>query len=405
MNKYFLLGILLLILNSLDIVYLVAFKFDLPVPELYIVLVTLIIFIIFIIFKRYSYNNLIYFLIGIFYFLFQLLNGIFHTSSFSYPIVVFISFSFTIYLVQIFYKCEKKELYFFIKLIFFTSIILYFFIDVFSIFVLFKSQHVLLSNNLPFLLLTGLTIYITEISSKEKLKVFLFLFLYISWIFISAYLYTTDFRIQMKAIGLSLSLLIGFMLFVLVKGFIPITKKFTPFIILIAIIFIFIGFYFIVDYLLLNSLEGRETSLGLRIAVGVLMIQEVMNGTLTDLIFGYGLGSSMQDFYIPFGTTFFYLKSHSGLLSLFYEHGLISIILIFIPIIMFTFNFNRKNKSLEKDFYNNSFLLLLILLIASWFVLNILYIIAINVPNYGHQSQLISVILLAIYLNKIIYKN
>jgi hypothetical protein len=35
--------------------------------------------------------------------------------------------------------------------------------------------------------------------------------------------------------------------------------------------------------------------------------------------------------------------------------------------------------------------------------LNVFYIIAVNVPDYGHQTQLFLILLLGVFLNKIIF--
>ena len=136
------------------------------------------------------------------------------------------------------------------------------------------------------------------------------------------------------------------------------------------------------------------------------MMNDVFDSPFFRIIFGFGLGSTMQEWTVIYNNVSYSLRSHSGLLSLFYEHGLFLLLLLGVMFykFLFKFNFNYENIGIEgkrhAGIYN---IFLLLFLFLAWLILNTFYTIAINVPDYGHQTQLISLLLLGVYLNKVIF--
>lgn len=395
----------------MDLLYVVTNKLGLSPGFIYLSIVPLVVFLLFSMYGKYTYRDSYIFLFLVAYFVLQLINGLVNGSLPQYAFVTFISFALTIYLIQIFTKMRIEELFQFVKSIFYITIVFYMFMDFASILVMGKSQHVILTNNLPFLLLTGIAISISDKKGKISILPVIFLLVYALWIYISVVYFTSDQRFQLKALAISAVITFLFVSLYGLGKFIPRMKRLASLkvsvslVVVVACVLFGILLYFTIKYLFDNPLEGRETSIGLRISVASLMVKDFFEGSIFDWLFGFGLGSSMQEFPASIGTQIIFLKSHSGLLSLFYEHGTLFILLILLMFVKFTKApvLSGRLPSAEKRHYKIYNVSLLITIFMVWIMLNTVYLIAINVPNYGSQSQLVSSLLLLVFLNRVIF--
>lgn len=398
----------ILFLNSLDLLYLIAFKVGAPVAEVYLITAGLSMILVMFNLGRYTKRELKIFLFLSGYLFIKLTQGLLEADEPLYSIVVFMSFLFIIRFVQFSLKISKDELLYFIKSIFYLTIILYLMVDLLSIILMGKSQHVVLSNIAPFLLLTALVL--SKSSERNKWAPILFVSCYLLWVCISIRYFTIDQRYQVKAFSL-LTLLVMSYFGAIFFSYIFELFKFKK----LANIDIAVSMSFLLIFLFASSLMTlylfggeinniRGSSLGLRGQVALIMLNDVFdNGSFIVSIFGYGLGSSMKEFHVIFGDYDLFLRSHSGFLSLVYEHGLLSIFIYIFSIIFISFPFGYEFTGDKSDRVVLFFLL--VTLVVFWSILNTIYLISISVPNYGHQTQILSVLLLAIYLNRSIFND
>ena len=391
----------LLIINLAEIFYQVSFKLGLDYGGVYIFFFGLALLIILMGIPRLNDNNVLVLSLLIFYCTFQLFNGFYGGSEIKDGVIVFISL-FIIYFVSVFCACLtldelKWHLVWFNK----RTIFILVFMDMLSIFFMGKSQHVILSNILPILLISSIVL-----SYDREKGLILYLLAYASWILVSVYFFTSDHRLQLKAVAVSLLLCFAYFLFFSIRNIFKLSffRKSGAKTYIFMTTTVLLCNYLIYDYLSSNPYSARETSLTLRYLVADSQINDYISGNWFNMVFGYGFGSSITTYQVHIIEYIHSLKSHSGFFSLIYEHGVFFLI-SFVLFIYFIFHdqkktYNISKINLDKGFFQFSIFLLVSILIS----LNTFYLISVPVPNYAHQSQIILVTATFVYLRKKIYE-
>lgn len=402
-----------LYLSTIELLYHASFKLNLPPSLVYILSICLIGPILLANIKVVSYNSLISFSLFLFYSSFHFLNSYFNSENIGYFFVVFLSFNLVALIFTMSMSWDLKTLFLMIKKLYYATLIYLVAVDIISITIMSKSQHVILSNILPILFFSAVALAME--GGAIHWRPVKALLLYILWIIVSVTCFTSDMRFQMKAVMLFffLSFLHGGYLLVTRFVFGGVTLKLSRRqIVLLAFVlltcFLIVISYFI-GYLSESPLSGRERSLGLRLLVAKEMLNDFWSGSLLNQVVGYGFGSSMKTYFFNLHGYKTLLRSHSGVLSLFYEHGLIASLLVVLLVpVLFGKELSIKKTTANKKINNKSrmiYLYLLLMLICSWIVLNLFYLISVPVPNYAHQSQMPMFIMLLIYFNRKSFEN
>lgn len=393
-----LLVIIFVMMNSVDILYMSAYKFGFSVVGSYATLFSISFFLlIFINKKTFSKVSIAIYLLYLSYLSFQLLNGAFNSQEAEFSFVPFLCLLLAPLIVSIYGNFSRDEQLSIIKGVLFYSIILYLFVDFFSVIFINKSQHVILSNVLPFLTIALLLVIGFDKNCKPFFYFILYAF-YVFWIFISIFYFTEDLRIQVKAFSITIFIYFS-AVFLWLSSCINSrlkTRKVSRISssILGVLVIMSAGISSAILYFspIILEIFDRETSYFLRNAVSLYLIDELVSGNFFNIIFGYGFGSSFKEVEVFYNGVSFSLKSHSGLVSVVYENGLL-FFPFFVVFLFWSFGLSSKAISFREYF-------LTLILLFTFLILNLVYLVAIFVPNYVHQSQFVLFLLCVMFLKR-----
>jgi len=258
------------------------------------------------------------------------------------------------------------------------------------------SLSILFQNQFPLLLFAWVTLQKIRIKNKKlNLNFGIFYLSVIFFIFSNIFL-ATGARFQFKIPAVCMLIIISNYLF-MNENYITIARKYTRIILFIAfcvLISILCFFYFM--HLIDIVLSVRSVSFFQRLFIAQSMISEIYS-SLSNLLLGFGMGSSQKSFvYDWYDIETGYLPTHSGLLALFYEVGLIGISLIIILILP-----KKKKKSkINKGVSINNSKQLLLVFFTVWLVMNIVSIWIVPVQNFYYNASMIFAVLLVTLLYK-----
>lgn len=410
-----LLSFLLLAVNSADIIFHSALKFEYDTTVTFLLIYTSVLCMFLVIPKKLEITKRFWFFLFVLfcYLSLQMINGYVVTKTVYMPALSLICIVSVIYFWKILDGICFKKVVALMTNIYFLTFLFYIFCDIGSLIFLSKSQHVLLSNVLPFQLLIMMCLTILFSEKPILLKVIrLFFVLFVLYTVSSALIFTEDKRLQMKVIILIPSIFLLYFFMVKLKPFFvnKFNKRFylvwlPMFTLMLCLAGIPITLYFGFKYYDLAEVLNRGTSGTLRIMINSERLNEVFASWATTLS-GYGLGSSSKANLILFAERFHVLKSHSGIVSLIYEHGFLGFAIILTVLIYFFYSNLSSNQCLKlsephlsKIFYAFALLFVTFLL---WILLNIVYLIAVPTSNYVDQTQIYSLVLIVFVLRKII---
>jgi hypothetical protein len=414
-NKTTYLAILLVVMNSSDLLSLIFKNISIYPPVGYLFTVMISFFIIMSYHRNYIiskklYNILVFVNI---YLILKLAQGLIYADEYVYPFLVFFIFNITIYIYIMFDEFSESELNLLLKKMIYYSILIYFFFDFINLIVLGKgSLLVVLQNNFTTWILAITVFVVTTNTKKEIPKMIIVLLLLCFWLYFS-HTYDITSRIQMKIVGLlSILILILFAVYPFKRFFSKFNSRFSvrfmiPLIVLFGIFFVAIlAVYSYNNFLEFNML--RSVSYDKRLLITEAMFTDV-NKNIFNTLFGFGIGSSIKPFYVIFDGLTLRYTSHSGFVSFYYEHGVISIIFfMYLCFIIFT---NKKilvfKKEISRLFYGKLnrgiILLLLLVLLFNWIYLNVTYLFAMPIADFYHNTQIILYILLVIIVKKLLF--
>jgi hypothetical protein len=410
-NKIHIIGLLLLILNSYDIIVLIIRTVGLGEFESVICFIISIIVLIYL-FKliNTSLRTILLLFIILLYLNFQLYNGLYYPATIDAILPSYIGIFTLMYLVMQLKTFSNNDIYKLLKIITFGSVIVLISFDILNLIVKRNSLMIVIQNDAPLLILSLLIIYITsydKYNSKRSLKYF---YLFLLWMPISYVLAQHSTRLQIKSLAFTILIIMIIFLLNKLKIFIPKLKtnfsiKIAPIIYLMLIVIpILIIAPIVLDYTMHSF--GRSGSGIIRLAVAQVMTEELMNTKLS-LLFGYGLGSSNQEFFIGDHTlgiaTWTDAKSHSGIMTLFFEHGIVG--LLFASLLLLNYIYRKKifivSYSSKLSNHKGLVLLLLLLTIGLWIVQNVIYVIGIPATYPFHHAQLPLYLVLLAYLSNL----
>lgn len=396
-------------MNSMDIFNNVVLKLDFPYFNSYIFLSCFSITLIFLLnlnrIQKKIRNVFLYTLIIIFsYFIIQFLNGLFHTDNYKSSLVVFLSFIFSITLIVTLRSTDGLSIRYYLKGLYYLTLAIYPVVDFLSIIFLDKSQHVLIENVLPILAIGSFVLIITAASNIEKLFLIISFLIYITWGVLSVFYFTDDQRFQIKAYLFLMAIFVFYFFFILLNKIAVIrnimeNKIFVCFSCILTIVFGLIVLIPVYLNIMEYDLVDRGSSYYLRNLVGSFMLKDWAGGGILNILFGKGLGASFLEYCTEYNEKQVCLKSHSGLISLLYEHG-VFLGIIFIGSIFFWFRVFVLNPSKLKPIVkrrDSSILISIFLILAFIVFYNFTYIFSVPVPNYGEQTQMIFCIILLMY--------
>lgn len=331
------------------------------------------------------------------YFVFQLLNSLFSGANLLGSFSVFAMMVFSLYMALTLRNYENDVLHKILFLVVKYTIFLMIFFDLLNHIVGGNSLFQIFQNNAPILLMSLIILHYYSHDIKQKNFLVKLFFLYLVWTAISYSLGNAYLRIQYKSVVLVFLLLLGLFFIVKFRLFVPFFNKklLLRYISPLLFIIMIIGLFGMVSYIydLIIELIPRRGSGEIRIAVAEVMFFETVQNIFTT-IFGQGLGSSHHTYLINDSE---HVKSHSGLMILFYEQGLIGLILF----IFFALSFFLRKKIYIFNFKykrGQAFLFLLLLALL-WVVQNMVYIIGFPAAEVFHQSQIMTYIVLATFLS------
>jgi hypothetical protein len=400
--------LILFLLNISDLYYLIFNTFKINIFMGYILMQIILIGFL-IKYNKYTINRNLYNFLIIFnlYLIIKLVQGLLNSDESVYtPFIVILEFNLIVYIYHMFSKLQQKELLYILKIIYIYSILLYSILDFINLIIFNKgSLVVILQNNLIIWIISLFTLLLLE--KRKYINILIFVYL-LTWLFISFNLDLMA-RVQVKIIILLLITSLFVLLLVIFK---KIIFKFTSIIsmryFLPTIILIFIA----ISLLVINEMNvtdnihelGRSVSLQKRILIADAMNNNIHSNIISNL-FGYGLGTSMHHFSFVFSNTQLLYPSHSGIMSLYYEHGAF---VIFIFIFIFILFFIKNKIKFIYDYKHNSIIQnkriislgLLIILFINWIVLNLIYLYALPIGDFFHHMQIVVLILLIVILKK-----
>jgi hypothetical protein len=390
-------SVLFAIITISDIWFLSANVLSLNTHILYSFILCICAFLLYIYLKKLSRNQSKIFLIGLIYFIFQTVNGLFNNAENLANISVFIMISFSLYVLLILRNLSNDILFQIIKKTTFYTIFLLIFFDLLNHIIGGNSLFLIFQNNSPTVLMTLIILHYYSNNKKEKSFIIKILFLYIFWTFTSYSLGNGYLRIQYKALILLSIIIISLFFVIKIKFFVPYLNKklflryIVPVIYLFILFLLFGSMSYIYDYII--EFIPRKGSGEIRMAVAEVMFSDVTT-SVYNTIFGFGFGSSNHIFSI---NGVHEASPHSGLMILFYEQGLFGVFLLtFIGLSFFI----RKKIYLTKEKIKrgDAFLFLLILSFL-WIVQNIVYILGFPAPVVYHQALIFSYLFLATFLS------
>lgn len=393
----------LVLLNTLGFFYDIGYKLNVEHSLLYLLIVPILFLVLVFSFKKTVIKNFKLTLFITVYFLFQFFNGLYfsigNSINPSYSLVTLISFILTIYLLQVFSQMKTEQLIFYIEKVFLFNIVFYMLINLLSYLTGGNAGYLLAINSAPIILIAAITLSLNIGSSKYLIYcVLFFIAIHIFPLFFS----TIVVRFQFKVIAICFFIVFIFSLFYIFRKIIPRLNIYV--VVSISIISLLILLFLFKNDLSIYLTNTRGTSFDLRLKLGQLMLSEILNGNVLSLLFGSGLGSSMQEWEVyssrlADGSNS--LGSHSGLLSILYEHGLGGFSILFLGLFML-FILPNGNRAKDNDgkIIRNYNIFIFLTLLYTWIFLNVIYYIAINIPLFVGQNQLILVLLLSCFLKK-----
>ncbi|MGY3926381.1 hypothetical protein [Aeromonas simiae] len=395
-KKYFICAIFLL-LNTPEILYQVSFKLNIDSGFVYVLMYSVLMVLLIINIKLVTKKQLFFCVALSLYGLFQVVNSVINNVDIKNAMVVFMSTFIPIAIYIFMYRKTSDDVGFYIEKSMVLGMLYFIIVDVLSIIIMHKSQHVILSNVLPIFLLgmMSLSIYRNNIN-----RIWLIFTIYCVWIFFSVSFFTSDIRFQMKAIIITITL---FFSYVLYDRYISKFRGVSiPSYIYVVLFFIYlIVLSLCLEHIMSNSFDGREASLGLRVLVAENQINDIFSGDIFNYVFGYGYGSSMKQYEVYYDGIAYLLRSHSGIISLVYENGFFIVIVLLVYLIRLL-RLKPINKicheSISWAHRRSKFILFIFMCTLT--LMNIIYLISIPVPNYAHQSQMVLSTLIFIFLNK-----
>ena len=393
----------LVLLNTLGFFYDIGYKLNVEHSLLYLLIVPILFLVLVFSFKKTVIKNFKLTLFITVYFLFQFFNGLYfsigNNINPSYSLVTLISFILTIYLLQVFSQMKTEQLIFYIEKVFLFNIVFYILINLLSYLTGGNAGYLLAINSAPIILIAAITLSLNIGSSKYLIYcVLFFIAIHIFPLFFS----TIVVRFQFKVIAICIFIVFIFSLVYLFRKIIPRLNIYV--VVSISIISLLILVYLFKNDVSIYLTNTRGTSFDLRLKLGQLMLSEILNGNVLSLFFGSGLGSSMQEWEVyssrlADGSNS--LGSHSGLLSILYEHGLGGFSILFLGLFMlFILPNGNRGKDNDGKIIRNYNIFIFLTLLYTWIFLNVIYYIAINIPLFVGQNQLILVLLLSCFLKK-----
>lgn len=323
----------------------------------------------------------------------QFIRGILSGESISKS---FLSLSEYVLLISIVLNFSKKslfEVHYLVFTVFKFSICSAIIFDFINFLITRNSIGIVLQNELIFILLTSMYFISHSKSEKNKVRTYYLLIIYIIWIFISNKLSSDSLRIQFKSIILGLILIASYLFLMFRK--INLRKKLKKSGLQITIAY-FLSIFLISGFLIYDKIIPyipRAGSGMVRIGVFEVMIKTTL---YNNALLGSGLGTSQTLFDIRnflnqnFDSKWFYVKSHSGLASLFFEQGLAFVFLFYIFFnLLFFLNKNQKTKCQIHPINKLKSYNLLLLASIIWVLHNTVYAGAIVGTFPAHMGQLI----------------
>ncbi len=394
--KLNIISIIVSLLSCMELVYQISFKLDItPYYSYYIYVIPLQVILLLSIYKLKT-NKLKFIGIYLVFFVFEMLMSFHSGAELNYALVVLLSI---LNILLIYFICDNyssNELAIVLKKSFLLIIFLLVMTDVLSILVMGKSQHVILSNVSPILIIILLSL---SLMSRVNFLMGLTFVLYLMWIVISVGFFTIDQRFQAKSLVMCIIIILAYVIFYTLSMRVKFSllRRRNNILYILLFIFILSAIALIIQYFLPDLFANRSASLGLRSAVASAMFYEFFsNGTFLNYIIGFGAGSSMIEFPVEFGIYKEVLRSHSGLLSFFYEFGIIGIIVLLYVLFNSFLSFSRKERRITISKAQFS----IFIYVMTWLVLNVMYLISIPIPNYAHQSMLAISVVLIIFIKK-----
>ncbi len=312
---------------------------------------------------------------------------------------------------------EHSKLYSILKFLTFGTVIIFIALDIINTLIQRHSHQllILLQNSMPLIFLALLIIFFSKINKKDSKYSLYLMMIYSLWIPLSFIINSVSLRLQYKSIGFVILILIGLFTIKLLNIFLPrmksrISNKISPLIVSVfLLISILITFPIVIEFAM-NNID-REGSGLVRIAVAQVMITQVLNDDLFTIFFGFGLGSSSIEFplehFLPEGVFYPEAKPHSGIIALFYEHGILGIgFLLFLTSLFIKRSFFNTNLGYMQSslYYNKRLtLMMLVMVLLLWISQNIITANGIIVIDPYHYAQTILYLVLTTYLSNILF--
>lgn len=362
----------------------------------------------------FSKSEFMFIFLTLIYLSFQLFNGLLKDFEFYKSLPSFTSALFSVLILLIALKTDTESMYKTFKKVTFYSVIAMISLDLLNQVVNRNSLIIVLQNDAPLIMFALIVIIFSKVSLKDVKRAKILLVSFLLWMPISYELSNISGRLQFKSIIFLVSIIIFLIILKITLPIIPNIKKITTvkrLSFLTVTITLLLGFYIlpIVWDFILNSIP-RMGSGYVRFAVAQKMFEDI-SSTYFSFFFGQGLGSSNQHFYIAnylsniVSDDWHNAKSHSGLMSLFYENGII-VFLFLVGVLIkilkskeIEYNYNFKN-----IYYRKKLLLFLFLFIVIlWIMQNMIYAVGVPGTYPFHQAQLSLYLLVVIYISKIMF--
>lgn len=242
-----------------------------------------------------------------------------------------------------------------------------------------QSLLILYQNTLPWLLFP---IMFLNMERSEKIKMLLAIFFSGSIMVLSTFYFKLDFRIQFKSI---LMIALIFKIYLIRYIYLTLSNKPNWFRMFVSLILLAMLAISLLEALKLFwdliGVEGLRRASSLQRAALAREMFSLDSLSFFSLMFGNGLTTSDLMFDYRLGNVKSQLPSHSGILSLLYEHGALAV--VWFVVLLFYF---RKTRNIENEVHCERSKIFY-LIIFFWFTFNLIYLSAIPNASYFHLSN------------------
>lgn len=407
MKKIFITSIILTLLNSSDLISLALKPLGVFSEITYIFLSIILLGFVF---KMYSFSlkgkELTFLLFLNAYLIIKFIQGVYYFEyNIIYSILVMYIWNYIFFVYCILIRFKPKDMYKLLYLILKNSILLYIALDFINLIVLGRhSLIVVIQNASIFWFLSFLVLFLLSDGKKEKIKLLTLFAILIPWVLLS---YNLDplANLQYKSIVILFITFFSYSFFHFFSFLLPSfrssfsLKLLVP---LVVFVFVMIGIVIVNYYEYIFELNNKIIiSFEKRLLISLKMLSELSLNKMT-ILFGYGLGSSIKKFDFFYSNTHLIYPSHSGIMSLLYEHGALLLGMFYYLIlsffkkrIIYSNNFNQYQKKMS--------IYLIMLLFFIYFIMNIVYLYAIPIADYYHTSNIIILILMVIMMKNMFF--